>query len=389
MLTLYRRHKPTCPQFGQPRGMHNKCKCAIWADGVLGREEIRRSMRTRDWTKANREVQKWEAEEKISEHGAPVTLAYAWESLLADLDKRGLTGGTVRKYKLLKKQMSDYAIAHSLTRLADFDLDTLDRFRRTWKDGPRTALKKLERLRAFFRFAVDRAWIEKNPARRLSNPRVELRPTMPLSDAEMTSILTACDSAILTAMRPAAKLNALRLKTLVLLMRYSGMRVSDAVALEKSKLDGNRLFLRTQKTGQPVYTILPPLVVDALATTPRITDSRYFWSGQGTRESVTCHWQMRLKELFDAAGIKKDGTNALSHRFRDTFAVKLLERGTSIESVSVLLGHKSIRITEKHYSPWVRSRQEALEVEMKNAWKGDATLKQASTNQVQARGSVN
>jgi len=29
----------------------------------------------------------------------------------------------------------------------------------------------------------------------------------------------------------------------------------------------------------------------------------------------------------------------------------LMERGASIESVSVFLGYKSIRITEKHYSP--------------------------------------
>lgn len=388
MLTLYRRHKATCPQFGQPRGLHNKCKCAIWADGVLGREEIRRSMKTRDWTKANQTVQMWEANEKISKRGGPVTLAHAWESLLADLETRQLTGGTVRKYKLLKRQMTEYATTTGKPCLIDFDLDTLDRFRRTWSDGPRTALKKLERLRAFFRFAVDRDWLEKNPALRLSNPRVELRPTMPLSDNEMKSILTACDSAVLTATQPAQKLNALRLKAIVLLMRYSGLRVSDAVTLETSRLDGNKLFLRTEKTGQPVYTILPPLVVDALATTPRVTETRYFWSGQGSRECVTCDWQGKLKDVFDAAGIEKQGTSAVSHRFRDTFAVKLLERGTSIESIAVLLGHKSIRITEKHYSPWVRSRQDALEVELKNVWKGDATLKQAGTNQVQTQGRV-
>jgi hypothetical protein len=69
MLTLYRRHKPTCPPFSEGRGYHH-CKCAIWADGVLGGREIRRSMRTQDWTEANRDVQKWEAAERISERGA-------------------------------------------------------------------------------------------------------------------------------------------------------------------------------------------------------------------------------------------------------------------------------------------------------------------------------
>ncbi len=46
--------------------------------------------------------------------------------------------------------------------------------------------------------------------------------------------------------------------------------------------------------------------------------------------------------------------------FRDTFAVALLEGGASIETVSVLLCHRSIRVTEEHYNPWVKTRQDAL-----------------------------
>ncbi len=249
--------------------------------------------------------------------------------------------------------------------------------------GPRTALKKIERLLAFFRFAVDRDWLQKNPAKRLSNPRCDLVPTMPLSDDEWKRILVACDAAVINASRPESKCNAIRMKTIVLLMRYSGMRISDAVQLDASKLDGNRLFLRTQKTGQAVYTILPDLVLNALAATPMVTKTRYFWTGNGKLETVVCDWQMRLKQVFDAAGIRKGPTNAVSHRFRDTFAVKFLERGKSMESLSKLLGHKSIRITERHYSPWVRSRQEALEADVADVWKNDATLKMTGTNQVQ------
>ena len=50
--------------------------------------------------------------------------------------------------------------------------------------------------------------------------------------------------------------------------------------------------------------------------------------------------------------------DANAHRFRDTFSVELLRAGVSIERVSVLLGHQSVRITEKYYAPWVRARQE-------------------------------
>ena len=40
------------------------------------------------------------------------------------------------------------------------------------------------------------------------------------------------------------------------------------------------------------------------------------------------------------------------HRLRDAFAVELLLAGVPIERVSVLLGHTSVRITERHYNPW-------------------------------------
>jgi hypothetical protein len=85
MLTLYRQHKPTCPHFSEGRKFHH-CKCAIWADGILGGREVRRSIRTRDWTKANREIRKWEAAERVKEQGAPVSLADAWGSFLSDLE---------------------------------------------------------------------------------------------------------------------------------------------------------------------------------------------------------------------------------------------------------------------------------------------------------------
>jgi hypothetical protein len=42
-----------------------------------------------------------------------------------------------------------------------------------------------------------------------------------------------------------------------------------------------------------------------------------------------------------------------------------------LERVSVLLGHQSIRITEKHYSPWVRERQEQIEDDVRRMWKNE------------------
>jgi integrase/recombinase XerD len=391
-LTLYRRHKKTCPNFGKTRrDAQKKCLCKFWVDGVLAGREVRMSLDTRDSKKANEKVHEWEAKERVIERGAAVTLADGWLSLLSDLEARKISNQTIGKYKLLQRQMIAYGENRGLTMLSQFDLDVLSRFRATWKDGPRTAAKKLERLRAFFRFAHDRLWVESNPATRIKLPKVFIRPTMPLTNEEMVRVFTTSDAMLIKSTKSLDKAIALRLKALVLVMRYSGMRVSDSVTLSTDRLDGKKLFLYTQKTGVPVYTILPDSVLQALESTPRVTSKNYFWSGHCKRESVAGLWEKRLKKLFALAEISKGDGNAVSHRLRDTFAVGLLQAGVPIERVSILLGHQSVRVTERHYNPWVRSRQEQLEADVASAWLRDPLLNQGEgTNSVHLpKGPVN
>jgi len=285
-LTLYRRHKKTCPNFGKTRRQaQKKCNCKFWVDGVLAGRQVRMSLDTRDSKKANEKVHEWEAKERVVERGAAVTLADGWLSLLTDLEARKISNQAIGKYKLLQRQMIAYGENRGLTMLSQFDLDVLSRFRATWKDGPRTAAKKLERLRAFFRFAHDRLWVESNPATRIKLPKVSIRPTMPLTNEEMMRVFTTSDALLIKSTKSLDKAIALRLKALVLVMRYSGMRVSDSVTLSTDRLDDKKLFLYTQKTGVPVYTILPDSVLQALESTPRVTSKNYFWSGQCKRES--------------------------------------------------------------------------------------------------------
>lgn len=100
----------------------------------------------------------------------------------------------------------------------------------------------------------------------------------------------------------------------------------------------------------------PPFVVGALNAIPEHT-AYFFWTGNSTPKTAAGIWQESLKRLFILAGVP-DGH---AHRFRDTFSVELLLAGVPIERVSIILGHQSVRITEKHYAPWVRARQEQLE----------------------------
>jgi integrase len=60
--------------------------------------------------------------------------------------------------------------------------------------------------------------------------------------------------------------------------------------------------------------------------------------------------------------------------FRDTFAVELLFAGVPLDQVSLLLGHSSVKITERHYAPFCKARQEQLAASVKLAWKKPTQL---------------
>jgi len=296
-----------------------------------------------------------------------MTIQLAGEKFLVNAESAvKLKESALYKYRLLFKQMGDFARNRGLRYLKELDLTMLDEFRAVWKDGPRSSAKKLERLRSFFRFALEREWVTKNPTGGLKAPSVKQRPTMPYTREEMLRILASVDK-YREQFPTRGKENALRLRALVLLLRYSGMRIGDAVSLAVDRISGERLFLYTQKTGVAVNIVLPRFVLKALEATPEVTDEHFFWNGIDKLETIVGSWRKRLSKLFELAEVEKGH----AHRFRDTFAVELLLAGVPIERVSVLLGHQSVRITEKYYAPWVRSRQDQLEADLRRAWEHD------------------
>jgi integrase/recombinase XerD len=173
---------------------------------------------------------------------------------ISALEQRRLS--PMRKYKLLNRQMEEHAKTAGLRFLTEFDLAATSAFRAGWKDGPRSSAKKLERLRAFLRFAQKRKWVTENPATDVKAPKITLCPTLPFSREEVLRILAAVNEYKDEFPTRGAD-NARRIRALVLLLRYSGMRIGDAVSLAGDRIEGNRLFLYRQKTGVPVNTIPP------------------------------------------------------------------------------------------------------------------------------------
>ncbi|MBI3695338.1 MAG: tyrosine-type recombinase/integrase [Acidobacteria bacterium] len=365
MLTAYRRHTKRCPHRGEGR-KYRRCRCPIWADGMLSGVEIRESLKLRDWEKAQARIREWEATGSMAQEEQPITCQAAFEDFKSDLKRRNLARETIRKYEFLFERMKVFGEDRGTRYLKEFDLPTLRQFRDTWTEGNHTALKKLERLRSFMSYAVESKWIDGNPTTKIKNPKVVQRPTMPFTQDQMVRILAACDK-YKDCYGRTAQWNARRLRAFVLLLRYSGLRIGDAVRLSRDRIVDGKLFLYTQKTDVPVHCPLPPFVVDSLDSFEPANDRYFFWTGASDRDGVTRNYMRYLKALFELAEVP--GGHA--HRFRDTFAVELLLKGVPLERVSVLLGHRSIKVTERHYAPWVRARQEQLEADVRRTWGKD------------------
>jgi integrase len=356
VLTVFRRHLTTCPHRSR---RERRCKCPLQVEGTLRGEKIRKALDVTSWEAAQDRVRDWElgvVDEPI------VTMADAKRQFLDDADSRKLSRESLKKYRGLWKQLDAFAARRGFRYVKQLDLPALRDFRNAWTDGAISGKKKLERLRSVFRFAVQSNWIKQNPVASMRPPKTTHAPTLPFSKDDIEKILWACD--LYPDNGRFRKGTPARLKALVLLMRYSGLRIGDAVTLRTDRIVDGKLFLYTQKTQVPVYCPLPKMVIDALDDVVPVTERHYFWTGASDTRSITGNWQRRFQKLFTLADVK----NAHPHRFRDTFSVELLLAGVPIEDVSILLGHSSVKITERAYAPWIQARQQRLEVAVRKAW---------------------
>ena len=307
----------------------------------------------------------WKRAEEILRETDPdeshekLLIGTATERFLANCKSRKLAPETCGKYDLLCRELDEQFKGKPIRGIT---ADDLARYRESWEMSAISSGKKLERVRAFFRFCADRGFRKGNPAAGLKSPVVKHKPTLPLTKDEFEKITWACE--LFSAKGIYGKDNRIRVRAFVFLLRYSGLRIRDAVLLTDDKLVGNKLMLYSAKTGVPVYVPLPEEVVKQLAWAFELSPQKYFfWSGAGEVKSCVNDWQRTLSRLSKLSGVKFH-----AHMLRDTFAVELLQKGVSLENVATLLG-SSMRIAEKHYSPWVKSRQDSLTAEIEKAWR--------------------
>lgn len=355
MLKLYRRHVPTCKHASKGTKAV-KCSCPIWVDGQHEGKRTRYSLDTFNWEEANRKLLELTTSTEKQDSSVPAAV----KDFITDCESRSLGAGTVGKYREVLNALQLFAEARSITTvraLADFA--TLKKFIDTLSDSALTKGKKVERLRTFFRHCEDMGWCESNPARKIKKPKVTSAPVTPFTEAQFKAILEAVER--YPTKNSFGYDNRARVRAFILVLRYTGLRISDATKLERAAVNNGRLLLRTMKTGATVHLPLPPAVLEALKAIESGTQY-YFWSGNGLLKSAVADWQRSIIRLFKLAKVEGH-----PHMFRHMLAIELLEKGVNVEHVAQILGN-SPPVVYRHYAPWVASRQKALDAAVRSVW---------------------
>jgi integrase/recombinase XerD len=164
-------------------------------------------------------------------------------------------------------------------------------------------------------------------------PKSDRRLPLVLSKEEVNSILMATRN--------------IKHRLLLMLCYSGGLRVSEIVALKCEDLDFSRgtLYIRKSKGRKDRYTILASKVIDTLNNYKEIYHPvHWLFEGNVPSEHMCIRTAQRIfEQSLQSAHISK----AISiHSLRHSFATHLLESGTDIRYIQVLLGHVSTKTTQ-------------------------------------------
>jgi site-specific recombinase XerD len=176
----------------------------------------------------------------------------------------------------------------------------------------------------------------------LRQPALSLRIPRPRKEHRLPEVLSPEEVA-----RMLARTRNPKHRALLMLLYCAGLRVGEVIRLHPSDLDVDRGLVRVckGKGGKDRYTLLARRAADAvrLYLDAYPTGPWLFPGSKPGRHLTSRSVQRVVKQAATAAGIAKDVT---THTLRHSFATHLLEGGTNLRVIQVLLGHQSARTTQ-------------------------------------------
>ena len=208
---------------------------------------------------------------------------------------------------------------------------------------PRSQARILSSIKSFYHFLIYRNILDNDPTELLESPKIGLRLPEVLSVQEIDDIIAAIDLS-----KPQGQRN----KAIIEVLYGSGLRVSELIGLQLSKLYFEEGYMLVEGKGSKQRLV--PLSMQALKQIAlwkmdrnaldikKGNEDIVFLNSRGTKLTRDMIFKI-VKKLATLAGIRK---NVSPHTFRHSFATHLLENGANLRAIQQLLGHESITTTE-------------------------------------------
>ncbi len=211
----------------------------------------------------------------------------------------------------------------------------------------RTVRNHISALRSFYQFCQSRNYLNNNPFRNLTLPKLEKKLPVFLSQEELIQLLEA--PLKLEISSPHAEMIRVRDRIIMELLYGGGLRVSEVVGLNHGDLDLPKSLVRIlgkgrkervvpipERTSSLLISFRENFCLDASSSSPLFTSSK-------EQRLTSRNVQLRLKKYLAFCQLPQDVT---PHKLRHSFATHLLDNGADLRSVQELLGHSSLSTTQ-------------------------------------------
>ena len=150
-------------------------------------------------------------------------------------------------------------------------------------------------------------------------------------------------------MRFLACIENLKHHTILTTAYAAGLRVSEATHLKVIDVDSQRMMLRVDqgKGNKDRYVMLSPRLLDDLRSYWKVTRPKeWLFPGDIPGQPISRHAVgLACEKAHRASGITKPIT---PHSLRHAFATHLLESGTDVRRIQLLMGHRSLATTSRY-----------------------------------------
>ena len=205
-----------------------------------------------------------------------------------------------------------------------------------------TINKNLSALRSFYRFALKRGLVKKDPAHAVTGPKKSKPLPQFLREGEMDRLLDGLEWD--------SSFNNVRARTILILFYETGLRRSELVGLDDKDVDYDAAQLKvTGKRNKQRIVPFGAELAEQLKSYQAVRREKFgetcgamFLNDKGERISGEQVYQIVRKYLSMVTSLKKRSPHVLRH----TFATAMLNNGAGLESIKNLLGHASVSTTE-------------------------------------------